>query len=83
MKSRLVLPIAGALLLAAAGAVSAAELQPEDQQTPGQAKMMQNANMSAQSSSDTSYGGVPDTRGATGGARTCTPWPHCDIFFGR
>lgn len=85
MKSRFVLSIAGALLLAAAGAVSAAEVQPENQQTQGQAQMMQNANTSAQSSTDTSYGGVSDTRGAAGGMRvqTCSSRPQCDIFFGQ
>lgn len=86
MKSRFVLPIAGALLLAAAGAVSAAETQqPQDPQTQGQAQMMQNANTSAQSSTDTSYGGVPDTRSTAGGMRThtCSSRPQCDIFFGQ
>ncbi|WP_207004820.1 hypothetical protein [Trinickia mobilis] len=85
MKSRLVLPIAGALLLAAAGAVSAAETQPENQQTPGQAAMMKNADTSAQSSTDTAYGGVSDMRGASGGMRVhaCPSRPQCDIFFGQ
>jgi len=85
MKSRFVLPIAGALLLAAAGAASAAEMQPEDQQSQGRAQMMQDANMSAQSSTDTSYGGVSDTRGAAGAMRmqACQSRPQCDIFFGQ
>ncbi|QCP52403.1 hypothetical protein FAZ95_24825 [Trinickia violacea] len=86
MKSRFVLPIAGALLLAAAGAASAADMQPADQQSQGQAQMMQNADTSAQSSTDTAYGGVSDTRSAAGGMRTnttCLSRPQCDIFFGQ
>jgi type II secretory pathway pseudopilin PulG len=85
MKSRFVLAIAGALLLAAAGAASAAQMQTEDQQSSGQAWMMRNANQSAQSSTDTSYGGAPDTSGASGGMRVhaCPSRPQCDIFFGR
>ncbi|TKC87772.1 hypothetical protein FAZ69_15935 [Trinickia terrae] len=87
MKSRFVWPLSAALLLAAAGAVSAAETQPQpqdQQQSQGQATMMQNADTSAQTGSDTSFGGVGDTRSASGGvkSRGCTPKSQCDIFFG-
>jgi hypothetical protein len=47
--------------------------------------MQQDANTSAQSSTDTSYGGMPDTHSVTSGPRTrhCATGPQCDIFFGQ
>jgi hypothetical protein len=47
--------------------------------------MVENANASAQSSTDVSYGGVPDTRSAAGGARslsppTCPTRLNCELF---
>jgi hypothetical protein len=85
MKSRLLLPTAALLLLGAAGTVSAADMPQQDDSSSGQATMMQNANTSAQSSTDMSYGGVSDTHSAAGWrTRTCTPpRPQCDIFFGQ
>jgi hypothetical protein len=58
----------------------------ETQQTAppsARATMVENANASAQSSTDVSYGGVPDTRSATGSKRsdsspTCANGVQCD-----
>ncbi len=87
MESRLIGPVAVALLLAA-GTASAAEMQQESTQSSGQSALMRDANMSAQSSTDMSYGGVPESLGAAGAARTvrmraCGSQPQCDVYFGR
>lgn len=97
MKTRLVV-LSGALLLAVAGSAIAQESQQQMQQQTqqdnqpqvrpaGQAGVVHDANMSAQATSDTSYGGTPDTRGATGMTprpRQCTgSSAQCDIFFGH
>ena len=90
MKLRLVLTAASALLLVAgtATAKEGREVPPyvhETMQSDAHATMQDNANASAQSITDMSYGGVPDTRSASGSARTrtCATRPHCDIFFGH
>jgi hypothetical protein len=85
MKTLIVWPATGALLLATTSVVRAEAMEQPPEQTSGQWTLMQNANMSAQSDTDMSYGGVPDTRSASGGksSRICTFRPRCDIFFGR
>jgi hypothetical protein len=84
MKSRLVLPAVGAVLLVAAGVATAQETQQYAQPSP-QATTQENTSASPQSGTDTSYGGVRDTRSASGVARTrpCAPEPQCNIFFGQ
>ncbi|MGF6297602.1 MULTISPECIES: hypothetical protein [Paraburkholderia] len=83
MKSRLVLTAACSLLLVA-GVSNAVERQ-QDEQSSAHATMKQNANESAQSSTDMSYGGVPDTRMEAGNTptRACSARPQCNIFFGH
>ena len=86
MKLRLVVPVVSALMMAATGVAYAADMQQQDtQQSTGQATMQDNANASAQSTTDMSYGGVADTRGAAGMARArgCAGPSQCDVFFGR
>lgn len=82
MKSGLMMTAAIALLLVAgmATAKEARDVRPYAHET-----MQDTASASAQSSSDMSYGGVRDTRSASGGAhtRTCSTGPQCDIFFGQ
>jgi hypothetical protein len=103
MKSHSILPWPGVVLLVAAGVANGLETQ-KDVQPSGRAVMEQNADESAQSSTDmyyretgqnpnasaqtqadTSYGGVADTRFATGGRRLrpCPAGFQCNIFFGH
>lgn len=84
MKSRLAFAVSSVFLLVVAGTANAQQTQ-QAQQPSGQATMQQDANTSAQSSTDTSYGGMPDTRSAKSSMRTrnCTTGPQCDIFFGQ
>ena len=79
MKSAFVLTAAGAVLVVSAGCTSVQETQ-QSVQPSARATMVENANASAQSSTDMSYGGVPDTRSATGGTRspTCATRLKCD-----
>ena len=84
MKSAFVLSAASAVLLVSAGFTSAQETQ-QSVQPSARARMVENANASAQSSTDVSYGGVPDTRSATGAARSpispkCATRLKCDLF---
>jgi len=84
MKSAFVSTAAGAILLVSAGCTSVQETQ-QSGQPSARATMVENANASAQSSTDVSYGGVPDTRTATGGTRspsspTCVTRLRCDLF---
>ena len=84
MKSAFALPAAGALFLLSAGCTSVQETR-QSVQPSARATMIENANASAQSSTDVSYGGVPDTRSAAGGTRspsspTCTTRLKCDLF---
>ena len=48
-------------------------------------RMTSDADASAQASTDMSYGGTPDTRGASGHrtGKVCWPRPECDVFFGQ
>ena len=82
MKSAFALTAVGAALLVSAGCTSVQETQQSEQQ-PARATMVENANASAQSSTDVSYGGVPDTRSATESKRsdsspTCANAVQCD-----
>jgi outer membrane protein TolC len=84
MKSAFALTVAGAILVLSAGCTSVQEAQ-QSAQPSARATMLENANASAQHSRDVSYGGVPDTRTATGGARspsspTCATRLKCDLF---
>ena len=65
MKSAFVSTVTGAVLLVSAGCTSVQEAQ-QSAQSPARATMVENANASAQSSTDVSYGGVPDTQSAEG-----------------
>ncbi len=75
MASALISAATGAILLASAGITNAQETQ-QSAQPSARATMVENANASAQSSTDVSFGGVPDTRSAAGGARSLSP-PTC------
>ncbi len=82
MKSAFVSTVTGAILLVSSGCTSVQEAQ-QSVQPPARATMIENANASAQSSTDVSYGGVPDTRSATGSKRsdsslTCANGVQCD-----
>jgi len=84
MKRLLTLPVAGALLFAAAGVAVGAEM-PQSQATP-KATMQDNANASAQAATDMSYGGTSDDRSASGAtlhSRQCSTGPQCNIYFGN
>lgn len=88
MKSRSLLVVSGILLFLVAGSVPAQQSpqQTQEQAQPsGQTAIAKDANMSAQSTSDTSYGGMPDTRSQASGTRLrhCATGPQCDIFFGQ
>lgn len=98
MKSRLLLPLMGVALLAAAGVANGAETWNMTQPS-GRLQMQQNANESAQATTDmpyseggqnatavnASYGGVAGSQSDTGRShgRPCTTGPQCDIFFGQ
>lgn len=90
--------VGGALLVAMAGSATAQESQQDTQsqaqsqaqlqaRPAGQAGVAHDANMSAQATSDTSYGGMPDTRSATSNMsrpRQCVGGSvQCDVFFGH
>lgn len=87
MKIRLALAAACLAALAAGmpGAVHAKD-DPLARQR-AQQTMTDDANASAQASTDMSYGGVPDS-GSMSGARlrtgkTCGPRSQCDLYFGE
>jgi hypothetical protein len=87
MKPALISTAAGVVLLATASLASAQQQQPEQQNVPPSARqtMVENANASAQSNTDMSYGGVPDTRNATGALTlirpdTCPSSPRCNLY---
>ena len=84
MKKLLAVPVVGALLFAAAGEAVGAEA-PQDQTTP-KATMFDNANASAQATTDMSYGGTSDIQSASGTMqhwRKCSTGPQCNIYFGN
>lgn len=99
MKTFLVLPLAGAGLLLAAGASNG---QGMEAQSAGRAIFEQNANESAQSATDmryldsgqsgqassgvltnTSYGGAADSLGQSGGPLRCSGPLQCNIYRGH
>jgi hypothetical protein len=86
MRSAFILSAIGTVLL---GSASIANAQQTQQNAPpsARAKMVEDANMSVQSITDVSYGGVPDTRSETGSAQTggvrsppCAGRTRCDLF---
>lgn len=100
MKLRLLMVMASAILFFAPRPVSA--LGPDGQQeptAPGSARMQQNANESAQATTDiplgdtwqgqpvqnVSYGGVAAGQSESGSRsdRACGSGPQCRIYFGR
>ena len=93
MKTRLLF-VSGALFVAMSAGAVTQENQPQTRPT-GQAGVLHDANTSAQATSDTSYGGTPDARIATGSAtssatssmsrpRQCVGGSvQCDVFFGH
>ncbi|WP_322042106.1 hypothetical protein [Paraburkholderia sp. J67] len=54
-------------------------------QEHGHQSMTNDANASAQANTDMSYGGMPDTRSASGHriGKPCWPRSDCDIYFGQ
>lgn len=81
MKSTVVVTAAGAILMVAANITSAQETQ-QRAQPSARATMQDNANASAQASTDMSYGGIEATRSAAGDRRsnTCATGARCDLF---
>jgi len=98
MKSKLIKTALAVSVLAVAGTASAQQTYYRTAQVPGQATpdtwtqpgaMQQGASMD--STGDTSYGGMPSTRGGAGSmsmsgspiSKPCVRGPQCDIFFGN
>jgi hypothetical protein len=85
MKIRLAF-IAAIVTVAAATAPGTAQSQNEPiSQERAHQTMTNDANATAQASTDMSYGGMPDTR-STSGSRSSRPCWHrsdCDIYFGQ
>ncbi|AMH43019.1 MULTISPECIES: hypothetical protein [Burkholderiaceae] len=89
MKTRLFF-LSSALLIAMSGSAVAQDIQQYSRpqvRPSGQAGVLHDANTSAQATSDTSYGGMPDTRSATSSMsrpRQCVGGSvQCDVFFGH
>ncbi len=85
MKPTFILTVIGTVLLGSASITNAQETQ-RSTHPSARTRMVEDANMSAQSSTDVSYGGVPDTRSETGGAQTggthspiCASRAQCDL----
>jgi threonine efflux protein len=83
-KNRFKFLIAGSGTVAKTSAVSKKAGKPKAAGN-GTAVAQRNADAPAQPGTDTSYGGVPDTRSEAGGSRSssCTLRPRCDVFFGH
>lgn len=93
MKILMALPVAGALLLAVPVATMAEDVAQSSDTS--KATMQNNANASAQATTDMEYGGSTDTRTSSGRAmpmpmpvqmphsQRCSTGPNCDIFFGN
>jgi hypothetical protein len=85
MKTRLAL--IGLCVVAVAAAVPRTARATDDPATQERAHqtMTNDADASAQASTDMSYGGVPETHGASGHrtGKMCWPRPDCDVFFGH
>ena len=82
MKSGLVLIATSAVFLVSgiASGKDVRDVPPYTHQT-----VQDDANASAQSNTDMSYGGVPDTRSTSGNSdmRSCVTGPRCNLYFGR
>ncbi|MEI6001434.1 hypothetical protein H3V53_31035 [Paraburkholderia bengalensis] len=85
MKILMALPVAGALLLAVPVATMAEEVAQSSDAS--KAAMQNNANASAQATTDMSYGGTMDTRTSSGKtmqhARDCATGLQCNVYFGN
>ncbi|WP_109481728.1 hypothetical protein [Paraburkholderia sp. C35] len=87
MKILMALSAAGALLIAMPVATMADDIAQSND--PSKAAMQNNANSSAQATTDVSYGGAMDTRTSSGTAmqmphtRNCSTGPQCNIYFGN
>jgi hypothetical protein len=85
MKILMALPVAGALLMAMPVATMADDIAQSSDAS--KASMQNNANASAQATTDMSYGGATDTRTSSGrtmqATRNCSTGPNCNIFFGN
>jgi len=85
MKPTFIFMVIGTVLLGSSSMTNAQETQ-RSTDPSARARMVEDANMSAQSSVDLSYGGVPDTRSETGGTQTggahspiCASKTRCDL----
>ena len=74
MKPTFVVVAIWPVLLWSAGMANAQQTQ-RYAHASARARMVEDANMSAQSITDVSYGGVPDTHSATGGVREAGTLP--------
>ena len=87
MKILMALSAAGALLIAMPVASMADQVAQSNDAS--KAMMQNNANTSAQATTDMSYGGAMDTRTSSGTtmpmprARNCSTGPNCNIYFGN
>ena len=85
MKIMMALSVAGALLMAMPVATMADDVAQSSDAS--KATMQNNANASAQATTDMSYGGAMDTRTSSGvpmmHARKCATGPECNIYFGN
>jgi hypothetical protein len=84
MKPTFFLAAIGTALLGSTSITNAQGTQPSADPS-SRARMVEDADMSAQSSADLSYGGVPDTRSAAGSTQTgathsdlCASGNRCD-----
>jgi len=84
MKPALISTAAGAALVVSASLTSAQQPQQQQQNVQPSARqaMVENANASAQSNTDMSYGGVPDTQSSIGAIRPdlCPASPRCNLY---
>ncbi|MBP0593699.1 hypothetical protein J8I87_29230 [Paraburkholderia sp. LEh10] len=85
MKILMALPVAGALLMAVPVATMAEDVAQSSDAS--KATMQNNANSSAQATTDMSYGGSMEMRTSSGRpmphARDCSTGPQCNIYFGN
>jgi hypothetical protein len=83
MKTRLIFAASSVFMLVASGPANSQQAQQEPQPC-GEASMQQEAHRVAQAGTDTSLGGVPDTRTATASPLTerCLTGPQCNVLYG-
>jgi hypothetical protein len=82
MKSPLFGTVSAAILLVSAGITNAQDIQPHEQPS-ARATLQDDANASAQSGTDMSYGGIVATRseaGAPARPTQCTYARQCNLF---